>query len=208
MRLGNLDALLNEVAALAAASRNRALIIRFFIHTVCNADGVFRLIQSISRVIRHTAVNRNIVLEAGDLFLCADGVKRHACVRNNASARFHKNLRHINVLCGTFGLKDFRKTLDIGSIVNLRVTLNIADTHSAADVKRLSFITLLVFDLCDKVNHYLCGVAERLVLKNLRTDMAMIASQLNIFERKCKLNKLVRLTRFNRRTELGIDLAR
>ena len=37
--------------------------------------------------------------------------------------------------------------------------------------------------------------------------MAVISSQLDILERKRKSYKLVRLTCFNRRSELGIDLA-
>ena len=159
--------LLNDVAALAAASHHGGLEVARLLHLVGQQAGVVGLIQGEPGVIRHTAIDGDIVLVAGDLFHRAAGVQRHARCAYDAAARLHVDLRHLDGQTLAGGLDGGCHLTDLGVHVQIGVALHIAHAVAAAQIQLLGHVAVLLLHGGDELQHDDGGALEDVLAEDL-----------------------------------------
>ena len=198
--------LLNDIAALAAAAHHRRLKIAGFLHLVGQQAGVIGLIQRETGIIRHTAVDRDIVLVAGDLFHRAAGIQRHASRAHDAAARLHMDLRHVDAQAGAGLLDGGGHLADLGVHVQIGVALHIAHAVAAAQIQLLGHIAVLFLHGGDELQHDHSGTLEHVLIEHLRADVTVEAHQFHMGLGQRIDGDLLGLTGLNGGAELAVHL--
>ena len=199
--------LLDNIAALAAAAHHRGLEVALLIHFISQQAGIVGFIQRIAWIIRHAAVNGDIVFIAGDLLHRATGIQRHACRAHNAAAGLHMDLRHFNVQPLASRLDGCRHLTHLGVHIQEGITLDIADAIAAAQIQLLRHIAVLFLHSGNELQHNDGRALKNILTEYLGTHMAVEAHQLHMGLGQGKHGDLLRLSGLHGRAELTIHLA-
>ena len=199
--------LLDNIAALAAAAHHRGLEVALLIHFISQQAGIAGFIQRIAWIIRHAAVNGDIVFIAGYLLHRAAGIQSHACRAHNAAAGLHMDLRHFNVQPLASRLDGCCHLTHLGVHIQEGITLDIADAIAAAQIQLLRHIAVLFLHSGNELQHNDGRTLKNILTEYLGTHMTVEAHQLHMGLGQGKHGDFLRLSGLHGRAELTIHLA-
>ena len=168
-------------------------------------NGVRRAVERIARVVGHAAVYGNVVPHAGDLLDRADGVERHACIRDDAAARLEQDDRHREAAFGAPVSDERRDLAEVFCKVKRGIVRCIAHTVSAAKVELLCRKIEFCLGACHEIEHDRRRAHEHVRVEHLRADMTVQPHDIEVRHGKRIGQKGFGLSGLNRDAELGID---
>ena len=201
----------DEVAALTALARDRHDLLRLLARTVCEHSRIPALIERIAGIVEHPAVDGKVFADPGDIFDISHGIERDARLAHDGAPGFEHETGKAQPVRRT-ALPDRRD--ECGEIFPVsrgrdhRVALRIPDAEAAAQIDGIRFKPRFLLHFRDEGEHLLRRDDEGLFFKDLRADMAMEASQTQIFLLKDVADDLFRRAARHGKSEFGIGRRR
>lgn len=175
--------LLNEVTAFAALAGNGRRKVCGLVRLICDEASVIRLIERVTRVFIHAAVNSHICTHIRDGLDIADGVQREAGLAHDGASRLNVNIRHLNTVLLAGSMHGFGNVAHVIFIRHGCIGFLVLYAEAAAEVEVCQRFAELCMDLVIELQHNLRRQHERGFVENLRADVAVQTDELYIFAR-------------------------